>query len=250
MINKEIINTWDNIKDYDNEIISVFANKKNNSVVRKLKSIKDKQNKTIADFGCGVGNAFEYIKDFQKVYAVDISDNLLEQAKQKGYSNFEYINCNIASIKLKDKVDVIIAISSIFPLQYIDFDIVINNIRNNLKKDGEVVLTLGSLESETFKHQIEYEESLKKGMSEHEIQKQINNKTRYSNFSPLGYINTKDNLVQKKWLKEEIIYRLNKLNIFDINIQKFSLDWEVQGKQKELQYYPKLWLWKVHFKLN
>ncbi|MEA2017895.1 MAG: class I SAM-dependent methyltransferase [Campylobacterota bacterium] len=127
------IDYWEKEIEYKKNIISVFEIE--NKLTNIIKNIKNKKNKEIIDFGCGIGNAVTHIKEFKKIYLVDFSLNMLSQAqnKFKKYKNINFINGNIKTQIIK-QVDVILAISSIMPKNYIEFDEIIINFKKNIKK--------------------------------------------------------------------------------------------------------------------
>ncbi|MEA2017894.1 MAG: hypothetical protein U9N59_05555 [Campylobacterota bacterium] len=90
----------------------------------------------------------------------------------------------------------------------------------------------------------------KNGKNPLEIQENLIEETKKSNYSPLGYFLTDINLIQKHWLNEEIKFRLNKYNFKKINIEKLELDWKKQIIGFEnFKNYPKLWFWIVKIKV-
>lgn len=242
---------WENVSNYDEEIISVFANKKKNLVIEEIKKIKNKKELIVADIGCGTGNSFEYIKDFKKIYAIDFSENMIEKAKKKAeelkLKNIEFSVKDILNenLELSKKCDLILAISSIFPKNNSQFEFAINNLKRNLKKNGIILITTSSLESRIFSFQLHADLLFKNNHNINFIYQTIKEKEFKQNFSSFGYMLTKDNLIQKQWLKEELYFKLKKINFKKIKIKKLELDWELQVKKLEYKKYPNLWLWMI-----
>lgn len=245
------LETWEKIKDYDKEVVSIFSNENNNKLIQEIIKIKEKEKKIIADFGSGNGNSFKYLKDFKKVIAVDFSKNMLKKAidksKEINLKNINFIHSPLDKIKLDEKVDIIIAANSIFPSNYNDFDKIFQKILENLKKDGEIFIIMPSFESLTFFYQIlsHFEFSFNNNI--HNSIQLINKYIKDSNYSPFGYINTSLGM-QKHWLKEEIEFRLSTYKLKKIEIDKLTLDWETQIKEKKLKKYPNLWYWFIKIK--
>ena len=44
---------------------------------------KTKNSKIIVDLGCGTGNTIKYLRKFEKAYCVDISQKMMDRAKEK-----------------------------------------------------------------------------------------------------------------------------------------------------------------------
>ena len=244
---KEIHLFWESITDYNKQIASVF-NIDKNILIQYLDSIKNKDKKIIADIGCGPGNSFKHLKEFKKVYAFDFSKKLLEIANEKKPKNIEIFKENILKYKLPEKVDISLAVMSIFPNNYSELDEIVLNILNNTKKKGEIILVLHSFESRTFSFHLDSDFYFKKSLNSQEILTQINNQVQFSNYHPFGYLKINSGIIQKYWLKEEIEFRLSKYNFKHIKIEKLELDWEKQLNLKEYKNYPKLWFWFVKIK--
>ncbi len=248
---KKILNDieyWEKLENYEKNIISVFAVK--NNLTKYLKNIKNKKNKEIIDFGCGFGYAIHFIKDFKIIYAVDFSENMLNKAKEinRDYKNVNFIKGNLKTTFIK-KVDVILAVSSVMPKNYNEFDVIIKNFLKNLKENGEIILVLPSFESATFFYHLRADYLFKQNKKASEIQEFIKKAQINENYMPLGYLITKINLIQKHWLREEILFRLSKYNFKDVKIEKLELDWEKQiVNYKHFKNYPKLWFWLVKIK--
>ncbi len=73
---------WDTMSaDYDGQIFSCLAQDQDNVIVSAINRFAGKE-LTACDFGCGVGKFLPALsQNFARVYAVDISDKLLQQAR-------------------------------------------------------------------------------------------------------------------------------------------------------------------------
>lgn len=247
----ENIHFWESIEDYNSEIISVFA--KESQITKDIENIKDKSSKIVADFGCGSGNSFPYLKKFKKIYALDYSKNLLEQANNKieelSLENIELIEHDTKQdIKLPQKCNLILAISSIFPDNLNEFYQQIQILKDNCKKGGEIYLTFASLESRTFSFILDADNMFKNGENPSTIVNIIKNNELEQGLSSFGYLKTNKGIIQKHWMREELLMRLKEFNFTTINIEKIELDWMTQLKNEKFSKYPNLWLWYVKIK--
>lgn len=243
MAKKDIHAFWEKVNNYEKEIISVFAIE--SSLTKEITNVKNKNTLTVADFGCGSGNSFKYLKEFKKIYAVDFSSNMLNMAKEKSLKKFILIEEDISTVKLKEKVDLALAISSIVPENFDDFYKKIDNILQNTKKKGKIILTLSSFESRLLSFQLDADFMYRSGLNPQEIMFNIKRMETNENLNSLGYMFSHSGLVQKQWIKEEILFRLKKYNFSKVRIKKLTLDWEKQIKKKEYKKYPNLWMWLV-----
>src|SRR5688500_9217111 len=82
---------WNTIAPkYNHEIFDVFESDKNKRLPFYFKKHANKSHHAI-DFGCGNGKSFSYLSPiFKSITAVDISAELLSQAKKRPYSNIEF----------------------------------------------------------------------------------------------------------------------------------------------------------------
>jgi len=237
---------WEQIENYDETIISVF--KVQNHLTKLLKNYPMKKEKEIIDFGCGMGNAIPYIADFKKVYAIDFSENMLSKAKNShgDKGNIEFIKGDLMTTKVSP-VDVILAASSIWPQSTGEFNCIIENLTANLKPNGEMIMVLPSFEAKILLYQLKIDQLASIGTSVEDMKSVLLQTQIATNFNPLGYLKVIDSpLIQKQWLKEEILYRLKPFNFKTIKISKLDLEWGTQVfKHPELESYPRLWFWQV-----
>ncbi|GAB6146937.1 class I SAM-dependent methyltransferase [Desulfocicer niacini] len=211
---------WEHIQDYDREINSIFTGK--NNLTQLFEAILDPSEKNVADFGCGPGNALKYFCNFKQVNAIDFSSNMLAQAKANNHNqkNIRYFKQNIKQIHLLEKMDVSISINSIFPSTYKEFDDFFANILFNTKKGGTIFLLLPSFESYTFHLQmLEVKRSTEESDAEC-VARDLALIFKTYNYSPLGFILSDLNRVQKKWLKEEVVFRLSFYSLEHVSVKK------------------------------
>lgn len=237
---------WSELIDYDAQIRSIFTT--DNIIIEALRHFENAQTKTVADLGCGVGNSFQHLHHFQKVYAVDYSENMLEQAKERLESNVDLIHGRIESVQLPHPCDLTLALASVMPESNDHFHVLMENIVRNTASDGTIMLYVPSLESRTFAFQKHVDILVDEGRSQEEIATTIRDDIQRYQFNPLGYMLTDGGLLQKQWLKEEIEYRLARYNFRSITIEKFKLDWDKQIKLPHLSHMPRHWNWFVTIK--
>ena len=93
---------WNRIApSYNDEIFDVFQSDKKKKLPRYFKK-HGGLNKTAIDFGCGNGKSFPYIAPlFKHIIGLDISNGLLKQAKQRGYTNIELKQQDLTNYQLK-----------------------------------------------------------------------------------------------------------------------------------------------------
>jgi SAM-dependent methyltransferase len=143
---------WDGIGErYDHEIFDVFKSDLN----RKLPFYFNKhasQKKSVLDFGCGNGKSFSYLSPlFGKILAIDISQELLNQAQQRHVRNVSFKRMDLSRRGLKlGPVDFLFCCNVVM-LPVLEKNIaMLKNISNALKRTAAAVVILPALESALF----------------------------------------------------------------------------------------------------
>ena len=128
------------MKDYEN-IADNIIKKIYPYLITDLKNYykKSLDNKVIAELGTGPGHVLEELlkENFDKVYGVDISLDMLMRAKSRnaGHNKLQLINANVESLPFKDNsLDLIISRGSIFFWK--NLDKALREIYRVLKNDG------------------------------------------------------------------------------------------------------------------
>ncbi len=171
-------------------------------------SKKAKTSKIIIDMGCGTGNTTNSLNNFEKVFCIDISENMISLAKEKlkNKKNVFFIKDDLLSSleKMKEEnVDTIISTYAIHHLTQEEKHVLFEKINEILQDGGKIIF--GDL---MFKNK-EY----KKEMEE-----------KYPNL-------VEDFEEEFFWFIDEEADKLRELG-FVINIEKFSdLSWGIYGEK-------------------
>ena len=143
-----------NIQNEDNPIRNGYSD------LMKWINDKTKQSKILVDLGCGNGNTSMQIESYEKIYCVDISQNMLDIAKNKlNNHNIIFVKNDLLGFfddfKSDKKIDTVISTYAIHHLTQDEKHILFEKIFNFLPKDGKIVF--GDL---MFKNK-EYENEMK-----------------------------------------------------------------------------------------
>lgn len=116
------IKFWDRISgNYDKQVEKIFSNAYKRTVEYTIKYLK--QTDTVLDVGCGTGITTVEIADYvKKIYALDLSDKMLEIAKKKALAkkidNIIFYQKSIFDKNLKNQnYDVIVAFNILCYIQ-------------------------------------------------------------------------------------------------------------------------------------
>jgi SAM-dependent methyltransferase len=140
---------WDRIgNSYDDQIFDVFKSDQKKILPKYFKKHAS-QNDIAIDFGCGTGKSFEYMAPlFKKVIAVDISNELLEQARKRPFKNIELKQLDLTAQKLSlQKADFAFCCNVAMLPEIEKTHTIIRNIQKALKPGGTALLVLPALES-------------------------------------------------------------------------------------------------------
>jgi 2-polyprenyl-3-methyl-5-hydroxy-6-metoxy-1,4-benzoquinol methylase len=161
-------NYWEKIAPaYETEIFDVLKNDKSGKIVKAILSFAGPK-KTVIDIGCAVGKWMPVLAPvFGKVQAIDISNNNLKIAAKKypQYTNITYervdmsattlqSNANLKSttnLKVKN-YDSAICINAILTSSLKKRNLFFKHMASFIKKGGDLVLVVPSLESKLFSH--------------------------------------------------------------------------------------------------
>ena len=194
--------------DYDTDI------QNENNPIRKgysnlMKWVKDKakESSVLVDLGCGTGNTSNQIRFDKKIYCVDISQNMLDIAKNKLgiYENIIFIKNDLLgffdNLNNDTQIDTIISTYAIHHLTQKEKHLLFKKIFNILPKGGKIIF--GDL---MFKNK-EYE---------------IRMKTKYPDL-------VEDFNDELYWYIDDESKKLKSLG-FEIEIEQFSdLSWGIYG---------------------
>ncbi|GAB1445342.1 MAG: class I SAM-dependent methyltransferase [Cyclobacteriaceae bacterium] len=143
---------WNKIADkYEDEVLNAFESDKEKKLAYYFKKHSNSKH-TAIDFGCGIGNGFHYLSpNFKSVLALDISQNCINVAKQKPFSNIEFKRMDLTkdNLKLKPVEFILCSNVAIFAAVTKNYDI-LRNVQKALKKNGNAIFVVPSLESNLF----------------------------------------------------------------------------------------------------
>ncbi len=147
---------WEKIAhNYETEIFDVLHNDKSGKIIKAIHQFANKK-KTVIDIGCAVGKWMPVLAPiFKSVKAIDISAKNITIAEKKypQFTNIEYERIDMSATKIKlQKYDAAICINAILTESLKKRDLFFKNMSNFIKKGGDLVLVLPSLESKLLSH--------------------------------------------------------------------------------------------------
>jgi SAM-dependent methyltransferase len=221
---------WNNLACcYEDEIFSVLHNDRNQLVIRQVRKFAA-PDKIASDFGCGIGYYLPCLSaSFKKVFAIDISRDLIAKAKKKfsRLSNIEYITADLASdgLLLADSHFILSVNTLIMPSLATRLRI-LDCIAGHLLKNGRLVLVVPSLESAMLTDFRLIQMNLRDGLSPSSAVR--------SGFEKNGHFHLRqgiipiENVPTKHYLKEELVALLERRNLRIDEILKIEYPWNTE----------------------
>lgn len=143
---------WNKIAyKYNDEIFDVFNSDKDKKLAHYFKKHGNK-NHSATDFGCGNGKAFPFLSPlFKSVIGIDISQELINQAKKRPYKNTTFQTLDLSKKNLRlPKVNFVFSCNVIMlPVLEKNYEM-LRNIYNTLLPGGKAVIVIPSFDSAMF----------------------------------------------------------------------------------------------------
>jgi 2-polyprenyl-3-methyl-5-hydroxy-6-metoxy-1,4-benzoquinol methylase len=243
-------NYWEKIApSYETEIFDVLKNDKSGKIVKSILSFADPK-KSVIDIGCAVGKWMPVLAPvFGKVQAIDISNNNLKIAAKKypQYTNISYerVDMSAPTVKVK-KYDAAICINAILTSSLKKRNLFFKHMASFIKKGGDLVLVVPSLESKLFSHIIANKYNV-------DDAKKDKVPTGKRAISQIRYIKDGvtdiDDVPTKHFLKEELELLLNLAGFKVEKIEKINYKWSTEfHKPPTWLKNPQPWDWMVKAK--
>jgi 2-polyprenyl-3-methyl-5-hydroxy-6-metoxy-1,4-benzoquinol methylase len=249
-------NYWEKIApSYETEIFDVLKNDKSGKIVKAILSFAGPK-KSVIDIGCAVGKWMPVLAPvFGKVHAIDISNNNLKIAAKKypQYTNITYERVDMSATTLQSatglkvkKYDSAICINAILTSSLKKRNLFFKHMASFIKKGGDLVLVVPSLESKLFSHII----ANKYNVDDAKKDKAPSGKRAISQirFIKEGVTDI-DDVPTKHFLKEELELLLNLAGFTVEKIEKINYKWSTEfHKPPNWLKTPQPWDWMVKAK--
>lgn len=213
---------WNRIGSaYQDEIFDVFRSDKLKIISKVIAKYANPEHKAI-DFGCGTGRAFEYLSPaFKSVFALDISDNLLSIAQKTGFKNITFKQHDLTK-PLRAVADFGFCCNVVM-LPEVDLNKrMLKNIRQSIRKGGNVAIVMPSLES-FFYSGWRLIEWFKKNQEEIDTSELAGFKGSKADLIQ-GIVRI-DNVKTKHYLETELIVLFTEAGFRNVTINKVEYDW-------------------------
>jgi 2-polyprenyl-3-methyl-5-hydroxy-6-metoxy-1,4-benzoquinol methylase len=238
---------WEKIAPiYETEIFDVLKNDRSGKIVKSILSFANKK-KTVIDIGCAVGKWMPVLApNFGKVHAIDISAKNLQIAakKFKEFKNISYERVDMSATKVPNvQYDAAICINAILTEHLKKRNLFFKHMASFIKKGGDLVLVVPSLESKLFSHVIANKFNVDDAKNDKApTGKRAIRQIRYIKDG----VTDIDDVPTKHFLKEELELLLTLEGFKVMEIEKIKYDWTTEfHKPPNWLKNPKPWDWLV-----
>ena len=224
---------WDKAAaDYDGEIFSVLANDRNGIIRSHIRRFGSAGSQA-CDFGCGVGKFLPVLAEsFGHVYAVDLSEELLQQARQgcKSLHNVTYVKKDLSNARVKlAAVDFALSVNVAIMASARKRFGILGTIARHLRGSGHLLLVVPSLESALFADFRLIQWNIKSGMG---YGKAIAASLDAGQIGPAGSLRQGiveiDGVPTKHYLREELLVLFGDRPFDVLSIEKVEYSWKTE----------------------
>jgi len=224
---------WNEVaENYDHEIFDVLAHDKSSLISDRIKNFASETG-TASDMGCGPGKFLPILSErFRHVYAYDISEKCLEQARDNcvGLANIDYVMADLSKKKIRmPKVDFVLCVNSIIMRSMVKRFRYLRAISDHLNPEGHMILVVPSFESAIFSKIRRIESHMRRGVGYGAAVMAVwraNSRQKASHLQQ-GIINI-DNVPTKHYLKEELFATLRDFGFEILEVMKIEYGWETE----------------------
>lgn len=241
---------WNKIGNkYEGEIFDVFKSDLNKKIPACIGRHANK-NYTALDFGCGTGRAFPLlIKNFRKVYGLDISDRLLTEANATRFANVTLQQADLTQPKANlPNVDFLFSSNVIMLPRPEQNRAMLKNVHRALRHGGTAVIIVPSLDSVLHASQQLIRWYEKEGTSIEKI-----NRAEFAYYKNIrnilsGIIHI-DGVPTKHYTHAELLLFFEEAGLSVLNIDKVEYGWHTEfDSPPRWMKAPYPWDWLVECK--
>jgi SAM-dependent methyltransferase len=242
--------TWDQVSGtYFEEISSPFEQQVVNPLLTFLDSLPGRDELTVADLGCGVGNLLPFLSErFYKVVAVDFSSGMLKQARARcPRDNVEFYRRSLANLAhFRGRFDVAVAVNSVLSPKLSEVDQILQQIAATLKPGGTLAGIFPSMESVLYEGVLILEKERENAGTEEQARKRVNRLIGPSHYDFVSGLYTEGADQQKFYYSFELRMRLQSAGFKNIQFGKVLYPWDEQHAWFDFSGQPRMWDWFVH----
>ena len=241
---------WDKrAKNYHEEIISPFQTGVKNPLFKKLKGVRCKRRKVIADIGCGRGEILDLLAaDFKKVYAIDFSPEMLRIAERRNTrKNIEFVLEDMKNLdRFEGMFDVVITANSVLFPDIRSIKRSLASINCTMKSGGALFGIFPSMGSILYQGFLIMDEQVRKLNDEERAMTRTKRVLERRKYNFVKGVYDDDGCKQKFYYNFELKARLKNAGFRNVKLSKVLYPWkEGISDYQMFKGRPKMWDWFV-----
>ena len=223
------INYWNSLaSDFEDYVLEI-AKHDLHGVIKGQIGHFAKKGIVAADLGCGTGSLLPYLcSKFEKVYAVDYADELLNVAKKKyNFKNVEYICHDLISKKsLPFTADVTFSLNSLISDKHVNRQAIAQSLWRATNTKGFSMVVVPSLESITHVYQTLVRCNVREQIDRRAAVSDITHLYEKEVLSPVDGIVSIGGTPTKCFTREEITVFLSEIGFSVQDVLRVEYPWE------------------------
>ncbi|MBW8038955.1 MAG: class I SAM-dependent methyltransferase [Planctomycetes bacterium] len=219
---------WDSLApSFEQSVMQIAEHDLDSTLKNQIRRVA-KGRRLAADLGCGVGSLLPLLcQSFSKVYAVDFSSALLQEAKNRlKHPNVHFVQHNLAGDRrLPWTADVTFCVNALITARPSHRKKIGLSVFKATKKAGLSVIVVPSLESVFHTYHTIVRCNVKDGYKRHHAMRSVNRLFKTEVVSPAdGIVNIGDSPT-KCFMREEITTFLSDIGFEVAKIQRVQYPW-------------------------
>jgi SAM-dependent methyltransferase len=233
---------------YEKQFVDPYrADVRNNPLKRILRRLRDRQNKVVADLGCGIGPLLPFLaRHFKAVHAVDFAPGMLDRAREqaKGCANVQFHQASFLDLSvLPVPIDIAVAVNSLVLPNQADLERALVEIHRCLKPGGVLLGILPGMDAVHYYTMLLVDRALKAGKPIEAARKNAAHHCEHEYYDfAFGQFRFQG-LDQHFWQPWEVAYRFGRTGFTLKRLKKVYLSWKEFAGGKDLKDYSPPWDW-------
>ena len=240
---------WDRIsQSYFDEISTPFQAKVVNPLLDYLDGLSGRENLTVADLGCGIGNLLPFLAGrFKRVVAVDFSPKMLRSAQENCvYDNVQFCQQSLTDLSVfQGQFDVAVTVNSVLAPSLDVVDQILREMAGTLKPGGILAGIFPSMESVLYESGLILDWERQRSESEEQALRRAQRKAKRSCYDFIAGLYTEGSDCQKFYYSFELRRRLQKAGFRGLQFGKVLYPWQREDSDVRFSSEPRLWDWFV-----
>jgi ubiquinone/menaquinone biosynthesis C-methylase UbiE len=232
---------------YERQFVDPYRDDVRSPLKRILRRLRDRDERVVADLGCGIGPLLPFLADhFKTVHAVDFAEGMLERARAtvKDCANVRFHQASFLELSvLPEPIDVAVAVNSLVLPNPDDLEKALREIGRILKPGGIFLGILPAMDAVHYATMLLVDRALKQGRPIDVARKNAAKlcEHEYYDFA-FGQFRFQG-LDQHFWQPFEVAYRFRRTGFTLKRLKKVHLSWTEFAGGRELKDYPPPWDW-------